>query len=236
MAIIPFSSKTTSLAFIAAAALIAGCATEPPTIDTSPGAEMTFDGLYEVKNSRADRAWARPDVDISKYSKIMLQGADIEYRPGGEAGRSWSARSSGGPYEVTEGQKVRLRQVVGEAFREELAKSEHFEIVDEAGPDVLLIRGALLDVVSYVPPEPLGGRSSIYLSRVGEATLVIELRDSITETILARALDRRAAEAMGGAGFQESNRVSNEAEVRRLARSWARTLRERLDDYGTPAQ
>lgn len=235
MTTIRSSSSLGSLAAIAAVFLAAGCATEPPTVDTSPGAEVTFDGLYEVRNSRADQAWARPDVDISQYSKIMLQGAGIEYRPGGEAGRSWMSRSSGGPYEVTERQKERLQQLVGEAFLEELAKSEHFELVNEPGPDVLLIRGALLDVVSYVPPEPIGGRSEIYLSEIGEATLVIELRDSITETILARAVDRRAAEAMGGMGFQESNRVSNEAEVRRLARSWARLLRERLDDYGEPA-
>lgn len=203
-----------------------------PTIDTSPGAEVTFDGLYPVQGGRADAAWARPDVDISKYSKIMLQGAGIEYRPGGEAGRTWSARSSGGPYEVTKRQKEEFRKIVAEKFLEELGKSEYFTLVNEPGPDVLLIRGAILDVVSYVPPEPVGGRTDIYLSRVGEATLVLEIRDSITEAILARAVDRRAADNMSG--FAESNRVTNTAEVRRLVGSWARLLRERLDGYATP--
>lgn len=228
-------SNTPSLELIAltaSLAVLAGCAGSTPTIDTSPEAEVTFDGLHEIKGSRADQAWARPDVDISQYSKIKLQGAGIEYRPGGEAGRSWSARSSGGPYEVTEQQKERFRQVVGEVFLDELGKSEHFTLVNEAGADVLLIRGAILDVVSYVPPEPIGGRSDIYLSRVGEATLVLELRDSITEAILARAVDRRAAESMSG--FTESNRVTNTQEVRRLVRTWARILRERLDEFKEP--
>ncbi len=63
-------------------------------------------------------------------------------------------------------------------------------VADEAVPDVLLIRGALLDVVSYVPPDNISGRGSVFLSSVGEATLVIELRDSITNAILARAIDR----------------------------------------------
>jgi hypothetical protein len=212
---------------------IAGCTATAPTVDTSADAEMTFDGLYPVRDSRADLAWARADVDLAQYSKIMLQGVGVEYRPGGESGKSFSARTRGGPYEVTEAQKARFQSMMREAFLEELETSEHFTIVAEPGPDVLLIRGALLDVVSFVPPEPIGGRSDVYLSKVGEATIVLELRDSITEAILARAVDRRAAEDAGGF-LQQSNRARNTAEVRRLARTWARLLRERLDDYAAP--
>ena len=53
---------------------------------------------------------------------------------------------------------------------------------------VLLVMGGLLDVVSFVPPDPVGGWSEVYLSRVGEATLVLEIRDSITQTTLATAI------------------------------------------------
>ena len=214
---------------------IAGCATPAPTVDTSAEAEMTFDGLYPVKNSRADEAWARPDVDLTQFSKIMLQGVGVEYRPGGESGRSFSTRSRGGPYEVTEAQKARFEATMREAFLEELGKSKHFTIVTEPGPDVLLIRGALLDVVSYVPPDPVGARADVYLSKVGEATLVLELRDSITEAILARAIDRRAAENIGGT-LQYSTRVFNATEVKRLARTWGSLLRDRLDEYGEPTE
>jgi len=214
----------------------AGCATSTPTIDTSPEAEVTFDGLHEVKGGRADEAWARPDFDISQYSKIMLQGAGIEYRPGGESGRTWSSRSRGGPYEVTEGQKARFRVLVAEVFLEELSKSEHFTIVSESGPDVLLVRGSILDVVSYVPPEPIGARTDIYLSEIGEATLVLELRDSITETILARSVDRRVADTRGPFELSLSSRVTNEADVKIAIRFWARKLRESLDTYGAPQE
>lgn len=213
---------------------IAGCAAPTPSIDTSPDAEMTFDGLYPLKGTIADEAWSRPDIDLTQFSKIMLQGVGVEYRPGGESGRTFTARSSVDHYEITERQKAAFESIMREVFLEELAASEHFEIVTEPGPDVLLIRGALLDVVSFVPPELTGARDRVYLSRVGEATLVIELRDSITETILARAVDRRAAE--DAMGLQESNRATNTAEVRRLARTWARLLRTRLDEFGAPAE
>ena len=163
----------------------------------------------------------------------MLQGAGIEYRPGGESGRTFSARSRGGPYEVTEAQKARLRALVAEVFLEELSKSEHFTIVSEPGPDVLLVRGAILDVVSYVPPEA-AGRVKIFISKVGEATLVLELRDSITEAILARAVDRRAAEDV--TRMRESTRFTNTNEIRRLVGSWARLLRERLDQFAAPKE
>jgi len=216
---------------------LAGCAASTPTIDTSPEAEVTFDGLREVKGGSADHAWARPGTDISQYSKIMLQTAGIEYRPGGESGRSLSARSRGGPYEVTEQQKQRFRALVNKEFLEELSKSERFTIVDEAGPDVLLIRGALLDVVSWVPPEPIG-RGEVFISQIGEATLVLELRDSITETTLARVVDRRAADAAarGGLSLSMSSPVTNQADVARVIRHWARLLRERLDEFAAPKE
>ena len=211
------------------AALSFGCASSAPTIDTAPDAVVTFDGLHKVKGSRADEAWARPGLDLSGYSKIKLQSAGIEYRPGGEKGRSWRARTGDERYEVTESQKERLRTILAEAFRDELSKSDRFTLVKESGPDVLLIRGALLDVVSYVPSETVG-RVDIFLRSIGEATLVLEIRDSITDAILVRAVDRKAAEDIGGT-LQKSNRVTNSAEVRRLAKRWASALRKGLDEF-----
>ncbi len=210
-----------------------GCSSTAPTIDTGPDAEVTFDGLHRVKDGKADEAWARPGLDLSGYTKIRLQGAGIEYRPGGETGRTWRARTSGGPYEVTENQKERLRTVLAEAFRDELGRSKRFTLVKESGPDVLLIRGGLLDVVSYVPPQSIS-RVDIFLNSVGEATLVLEIRDSITDAILARVIDRDAAKVIGDT-LQDSNRVTNTAQVRRLAKRWASALRKGLDEFAGPA-
>ena len=212
--------------------VLSGCAGSNPTIDTSDTAKMTFDGLYPIEGGTADAAWARPGADISQYSKIMLQGVGIEYRPGGETGRLHHARIGDDHFELSDKQKARFEIVVKEAFQEELSRSEYFTLVDEPGPDVLLIKGGLLDVVSYAPPEPLG-RGEIYLRRVGEATLVLEIRDSVSEAIIARVVDRRAAEDAGGE-FSKSNRAANTAEVRRLVRAWGRILRDRLDTFGAP--
>jgi hypothetical protein len=90
---------------------------------------------------------------------------------------------------------------------------------------VLLVRAGLLDVVSRVPPENLG-RGNVFIDQVGEATLVLEVRDSQSNTAIARAVDRRAA---SGTNMTESNSVQNRAEVRRLGRRWGALLREGLE-------
>ncbi len=50
------------------AALTVACTTTPPSNQTGPDAEVSFDGLHKVDNSQADLAWARPDFDISGYT------------------------------------------------------------------------------------------------------------------------------------------------------------------------
>jgi hypothetical protein len=208
---------------------LVACETGPPTVQTGPDAELSFDGLHKVDNSQADLAWARPDFDISVYTKLMPLPGKFEYRQVRKMSAS-AARSSSGPYFIDDNARAEFEELVGEVFREELQNIERFEWTDEPGPDVMTIQGALLDIVSFVPPEPIGGRSFVYLSSIGEATLVLELRDSETGTILARSVDREAAEPIGMT-FTESNRVTNRADVGRLIRFWARRLREGLEGF-----
>ena len=203
-------------------------ANEPDEAMSATDELMSHDGLYPVSNSRADAAWARPDMDISTYDKIMLQGVGIQYRPGASK-RFNRPTSASDYYELSAAQKERLKNILSEKFREELAKSTRFTIVSEPGPDVLLIKGGLIDVVSYVPPDHAGSYE-IFLDRIGEATLILEISDSVSEAIIARVVDRRAAEDVADR-FQRSNRATNTAEVRRLAGIWARILREQLDHY-----
>ena len=220
-----------SVASALATVALAACSSAPPTIQTGSDAEVTFDGLNRVDNSQADVAWARPDFDISRYTKLMLVGAGVQYREATNMGRTTTERSRSGPFYLDDDRRARFEKLVEDVFREEMARIENFEIVEEPGPDVLLVRGALLDVVSFVPDmQNMPGRSNLFLSSVGEVTLVLELRDSQTGTILARSVDRRAAQRGGNQMF-DANRVTVEAEVRRLIRFWARRLREGLDGF-----
>jgi hypothetical protein len=214
--------------------LFAGCAASPPVLDTGADAEPTFDGLYPVRNSVMDHAWARPDIDLTDYSKVMLVGAGIAFRPGGETRHTRMPASATTHFEVSAQQRDALREIMVEAFTAELSASDRFELVSSPGPDVLMVYAALLDVVSNLPPEP-AGRGDIYIRQVGEATLLLELRDPISGTVLARAIDRRAAAGSGDL-FIPTNRAATTREVRRVAQFWARRLREGLEaQMGTAA-
>jgi hypothetical protein len=140
---------------------------------------------------------------------------------------SMARRSNESEFWISDENKAKLIEVVTETFRKEMDKSEHFTRAESAGPDVLVIVGGLHDIVSRVPPDHVG-RGNIYLSSVGEATLVLEARDSLSGETIYRAIDRRSAEQVGGGG-NVSNSVTNTAEVRRMAARWATRLREGLD-------
>jgi hypothetical protein len=214
------------LTIIALAALAAGCA-QTPNIQQGPDAEYTFDGLVRIDNSRFKDSWVDPDIDLSRYNKIMVGNAEFEFRAVKKSSSATLARSNESEYWINDQNKQKLIETVSEVFRDELQKSEHFTIVDKPGPDVLILVGGLHDIVSRVPPE-LIGRGEIYLASVGEATLVLEARDSLSGETIYRSLDRRSAEQAGGQMIR-ANAVTTMSEVRRLARRWATRLREGLD-------
>jgi len=221
-----------SLSLAAALLACTACSTSP-TFQTGPDAEVTFDGLTRMEGTVLDSVWARTDIDVAGYNKVMLEGLGVEFRPvtgpySGRGGTTSAAtlRNSQTEFPLDEESQQLLIKEIREAFVEELGKSDTFELVDEPGPDVLKLRVGLYDVVSRVPPETIG-RSRIFLDSVGEATLVLELRESQSNAILVRAIDRRAAERPGQA--IEATRVTNVAEVRRLGRRWAVILRDGLD-------
>lgn len=212
------------------AAAAVGC-TSTPAFKTGEDAEVTHDGLSRMKNTVMDVVWARKDIDLTQYSMVMFEGVGVEYREvsgpySGRAGSTTATRSGQSEFKLDAETRALFEEEIAGAFQEEMARSQVFEVVDEPGPGVLLVRGGLLDIVSRVPPETIG-RSRIFIDSVGEATLVLEVRSSISNTIYARAVDRRAAQSAGP--MRESNRVTNRAEVRRLGRRWGTTLREALD-------
>jgi hypothetical protein len=220
-------------ALILAAMALNGCSSTP-TFQTGDDAEVTFDGLTRMEGTVMDVVWARTDIDLTAYRKVMFAGVGVEYRDVGNAPYSGrrgatgtaTTRRSATEFNLHPDTRAQFEEEIAAAFVEEVSGSNVFEVVEEEGPDVLLIRGGLLDVVSRVPPETVG-RSRIFIDSVGEATLVLEIRSSMSQAIYARALDRRAAGS--SAMMQESNQVTNRAEVRRLGRAWGRLLRDGLD-------
>ena len=210
--------------------LSVACTSAPPALQTGPDAEWTFDGLVRVDNSRFRDAWADPEVDFSQYNKVMPGGARFEFRAVTKtARRSLSSGGSQHEFWISDANRNKLEDTVSGIFREELSKTQGWEAAEEAGPDVLILRGALLDIVSFVPPE-MRGRGEIYLSSVGEGTLVVEGIDSMSGEVVFRAANRSTVGSTSGShDMIRANTVTTWSEVRRWARRWATILREGLE-------
>ena len=133
---------------------------------------------------------------------------------------------SSSEFYIDDDARENLKNLTSEIFNEELARSTRFTVTDARGPDVLIVRGGLHDIVSNVPPDIIG-RGDIFLSSVGEITLVLEAVDSQSDEVIYRAVERRALDSHGTAIRASS--VTTRAEVRRVLRRWATTLRNGLD-------
>lgn len=202
-------------------------AARQPYLETGPDAEQSVDGLYRVKDSRLDSAWIREGTDLSGYSKLLVRRSGASLRAMNWSGGPAAALRRGKTDSpLTEEDREKLARALRDEALAELANGERFQLADQPGEDVLLMVVGLIDVVSHVPPEGPGSDETV-LHSVSEATLVLELRDSVTGAVLARAADRRAA---GTLYMRQGKPVTHDSELKRLGGSWGRLLRERLDE------
>jgi len=193
-------------------------------------ADESHDGLVLVPDRKVAAAYVDPEADFGIYNKIMILDCHVAFK------KDWQRdqKRAGSRLSVSSSDMERIKAAVAELFQEvfaeELSKDGGYEIVDTAGDDVLLVRPAIIDLDVTAPDTMSAGRSRTYTTSAGAATLFIELYDSVTGDILARAADRKAAESMGGY-LSYSNRVTNKSDARRMMRGWAKLLRERLDEF-----
>jgi hypothetical protein len=185
----------------------------------------SWDGLVEVNSRRMDVAFVAPGADFRPFKKVIIDEPEVAFR------QNWLRdvnrnRNSG---RVTEADAQRIIQTVEtdmtEIFAEEFRRGG-YEVVTRPGPDVLRLRTAILNLVVNAPDVRTAGRSQTFTANAGEATLVLEARESWGRAPLARAVDRRETRRIAG----QANRVTNTADFRALARDWARISVRKLDD------
>jgi hypothetical protein len=191
--------------------------------------EITEDGLHKLKDTDLALVYAQPGADISGYSKVMLVDASVSFK------KNWQRNQNRGyPHKVTANDMDRIRtELAGlfrEVFKEELA-SGGYELTEEAGEDVLLVRPAIINLDIVAPDTRSPGRTYQYAESAGEMTLYVELYDSVTGDIIAKALDRQRDRRSGY--FEWQTRVTNTAAAKRILKGWAKVLREGLDEART---
>jgi hypothetical protein len=208
---------------LAAAALVAIStyrveSTEPP--------EISFDGLHLQEDSNLAIAYEKPEADFSVYKRFVMLDAYVAFK------KNWQRDTRVAGRRVSNKDMERIKKEAGEllyeTFKQELDDEGGYTFVEGADDDVLIIRPALIDLVITAPDIPVAGRVTQYVASAGAATLYIELFDSVSGEILARAIDRRNMQDYGTARW--ANSVTNRADARRLFKRWAQLLRKGLDE------
>ncbi len=192
--------------------------------------QETHDGLTLVPDRKVATAYVDSDADFSAYDKIMILDYYVAFK------KDWQRdqKQAGSRINISSSDMEKIKADVAELFREvfteKLGGDGDYEIVEAAGDDVLLVRPGIIDLDITAPDTMSAGRSSTFTSSAGAATIYIELFDSVTGDILARAADRKAARSVGG-HLTYTNRVTNRADARRMLGTWAELLRDRLDEF-----
>lgn len=192
--------------------------------------DVTFDGLERVKKSKADLVYVLPEADLSGYNRVIILEPEIAFR------KNWQSDQNSGRGVNRVSNKDMERMIKGgkEIFLDEFSKvlkKKGYEMADEPDDDVLLVRPAIVDLDVKAPdPNNMNSMwSKVYSEEAGEATLVIELYDSVTKQILVRAIDHKY-DIGDSFGFgMPRTQSTNIMDARDAFASWARMLANGLD-------
>ena len=188
-------------AAIAVLMILAGCTTVETTSFRTTG------------NSNVDSAYIATDADFSRYNQLLVDDMGIFF-----------PTSTGLP----ENELARIREIFREAFLSELAG---YQLTQESGPDMLRVSASLIDLRNASYSEiPDIRRDLREYARPGKLLFLMELKDSGTGKVLARAGDSQAAPrfATGANTEIEWNSVED------AAQHWASLFRQFLDQNLNP--
>jgi hypothetical protein len=167
-----------------------------------------------VPNTAVEYAYINEQADFSQYTKLMNGGLSIYYP---------ESEEPPDPAEID-----RIRGYFRDAFTK--AIGDAYEIVDEPGPGVMKVQGQVIDMkmTSGGTVMDVSGRLRDIVAN-GELTFLMEMSDSVTGQVLARAGDKST-------DISGSKDDATWDDVRRAAEYWAGLFRNWLDNYlGEPA-
>jgi hypothetical protein len=189
--------------------------------------EYTVEGLKRIHNPKHMAiVYAEPGADLVQYDRIYLVEPYVAFKKHWkrEQNRSISQRVRTSDMEKI---KESVKELFMEVFSAELEKGG-YKLADERAEDVLIVKPAIIDLNVNAPDIPTSGMSATFTDSAGSMTLYLELYDSETGDLLAKALDKKADRGHGWMEWQ--TKVTNKAAGRRMMQPWAEALREALDE------
>ena len=163
---------------------------------------------------------------MATYSKLLLRPIEVQFA------KNWDPQKSGSAlYDMHEPDREKIKrelaEVFAEVFKRELEKGG-YPLVAEPAADVVEMRAAIVNLYITAPDISMqtAGRSKVYTSDAGHMSLIMQLHDSVTGQLLARAYDHSDA---GPDTWTWTTSVTNTAEAKRIIAKWANALRKAWD-------
>jgi hypothetical protein len=197
-----------------------------PALAAKPPAE--WDGLVKVKAKRFELVYLRPGADFRGYTKVILDPTEIAFEKNWK--RDYNSSSASSSLQVSDRDIARMADEGRKGAAEILQKAYTaggYPVVSEPAADVLRVRTALIDITVTSPDTDSPGIVRSYSRDAGGATLVVEARDSMTGSLLGRAVDSRTIDDFS---MEWRNRVTNRQDFSRQIETWAKNSVKGLDE------
>lgn len=160
------------------------------------------------KNAAVESAQISADADFSKYDSLLAEDMGIFFPQ--------NAQSSD---EDTQ----RIRQIFRAAF---IAELQGYDIVQQPGPRTMAVQASLIDLRnSSGAPLPGMRREVRDMAAAGSIVFLMEMKDSESGAILARAADSATAPTLAATAGTDTDWSS----VQSAAEKWAALFRQFLD-------
>lgn len=177
-----------------------------------------WDGLVQVPATKVDYLYLRPGADFRQYNAILLDPTEVAFRKNWQRevnrSRGISRISDAEVRRTIDEAQAKLRSIFEKRFRE-----SGFQVVSAPAETALRVFVGIANLEVTAPDMRSPGISRVYAQQAGQATLVIEVRDSLSGELLGRAVDH------GNAGdhlVTMRTSSSNWADFEDLFDEWAR--------------
>ena len=202
-------------------ALLVACASPEPAPE--PGLEI-------LQHGRNEEMQVAPGIDWSKYGRIILHTAPVEFR------ENWK-RDQERNFGITlhdediERFKTTVSDQLAKVMEKRITEVGDYKLTDESGPDVLRFQPNIVDLDIRGPGWVQNSILETMTNSRGSMTLEVVIRDSVTDELLAVAWQNQSDPQEGY--MEMTNVVNNTVAFRLMMQRWTDWLFRQLDKAGS---
>jgi len=184
-------------------AAFGGSAIAAPYVATAP---VSYEGLVAVQSRNLDKLYVRPNADLARYQKVMIDPVTVEFS------KEWDRSVNDRRYvtrvrpedarRIAEETTANVDGILADAF-----KARGYEIVAAPGAGVLRLSPHVTKLFVNAPDILPPGKTKSLAREAGEATMILEARDASNGTLLAVVADHGTAQEM--LRLSRANNVTN---------------------------